>query len=135
MNRKQLFRFLVVGVVSNLTLLGVSWLAVTLGVPPYVAVTGVYVIGLVSSLLLNGRWTFGTLNRQTAVGKSIKFFILYGLGYLYSIAAYWVIIQWGWGHAITQLLVMGSAAVLLFLGQKFWVFHHVTAGDQSDSIQ
>lgn len=134
MFNKQLIRFVIVGVVSNATLLGLFWLAITLGTAPLVAVTVTYALGLITSLLLNGKWTFGTLNRKTAFGKTAKFTVLYGAGYLFSIGAFWAINCTGIPHVLNQFLVMGSCSALLFLGQKFWVFNEAKSREQNDSI-
>jgi putative flippase GtrA len=123
MFNNQLVRFVIVGVVSNATLLGLFWVAITFGIAPLVAVSVTYALGLISSLLLNGKWTFGTLNRQTAVDKTAKFTVLYGAGYLFSVGAFWAISFTGIPHVLNQFLVMGSCGALLFLGQKFWVFN------------
>lgn len=125
---QQLLRFIIVGLTTNGALLGVFWVLTTLGTPPLVAVTAVYVIGLIASLVLNGTWTFRSLNRTNAKVLTVRFVVLYGLGYLYSMAAFWAIALTGLDHTLTQLLVMGSCAVLLFLGQKYLVFHNRQTG-------
>ena len=123
MINNSLVRFVIVGVLSNAALLGLFWVAVNLGVAPLIAVSATYAIGMVSSLLLNGIWTFGTLNRKNAVDKTIRFVVIYGAGYLYSVSAFWALSFTGIAHVLNQLLVMSSCGALLFLSQKFWVFN------------
>lgn len=122
MRNQQLTRFIIVGLSTNGILLAFFWLLVDLGVPSLVGVTVTYALGLVASLLLNGRWTFGALKRENAIGSTIRFSTLYAFGYLYSLASFWLLSLTGMPHLIDQFMVMASCAVLLFLGQKYWVF-------------
>ncbi len=122
MNKTHLTRFIIVGLSTNALLLLAFWAAVSSGFPAPIAVTATYAIGLVASLLLNGRWTFGTLKRKTAVGSTVRFTVLYAAGYLYSIFTFGLLSFTNMPHVIDQFFVMASCAGLLFLGQKYWVF-------------
>jgi len=122
MHRTHLTRFVIVGLTTNGLLLLAFWWVTSLGMPALMAVSLTYALGLVSSLLLNGRWTFGALNRETAIGSSVRFTALYLVGYLYSVAAFWLLALSQLAHIVIQVIVMFSCAGLLFIGQKYWVF-------------
>ena len=122
MNRQQVTRYIVVGLASNGTLLALFWVIKQLGVNSLVANGITYLIGIAISLTLNGRWTFGVLSKENFWPVTIRFVLLYIAGLIYSLFAFQLISKLGFAAVVTQLLVMGTCAVLLFFGQKFWVF-------------
>ena len=124
MIKTHLSRFIIVGVATQGTLLLFFWALVSLGVPGLVAVTAAYLVGLAASLVLNGKWTFGTLRKETAIGSTVRFAVLYAIAYGYSMLTFWALSLTGMFVLLDQILVMTTCAVLTFIGQKFWVFRN-----------
>lgn len=122
MNAKQGARYVISGFVSNATLLLIFWVLQNFGIDSLLAVAATYVLGIGISLMLNGRWTFGSLTKQNFWPITTRFVFLYLLGLGYSLLAFQVIATLGLPNLVTQVFVMGSCAILLFLGQKYWVF-------------
>jgi putative flippase GtrA len=93
-----------------------------LGVKSLSAVATTYVLGIFISLMLNGRWTFSSLTKKTFLPATTRFVLLYLFGLGYSLLTFQVLAKIGLPNLVTQLMVMGSCAILLFIGQKYWVF-------------
>jgi putative flippase GtrA len=122
--RRQLIRFVLVGLMSNL-LCYVVYLGLTAyGMRPSTAMTLLFAVGTLQTFLFNQRWTFEDKGGQRTA--FLRYCIAYGSGYLLNLGALHLMVdRLGFPHQIIQLLMMGLLAVMLFLLQKFWVFHTV----------
>ncbi len=110
-----------VGVISNAVLFLLYLVLTQAGIGHKVAMSVLYLMGVVQTFVYNRNWSFRHGGR---VSRSfIRYLLLYGLGYLLNLAVLMVFVdslrfahQWVQGSMILVL------AVLLFLGQKYWVF-------------
>ncbi|MDC6166121.1 GtrA family protein [Paucibacter sp. XJ19-41] len=119
--RRQLLRYGIVGLSSNalgyLLYLGLT----ALGLGPKLAMSLLYLVGVLQTFVFNRRWTFGHGGGHgPAFGRYLA---AYGLGYLLNLAVLYLLVdRWGQPHAIVQAVMIFVLAGLLFVLQKFWVF-------------
>ena len=120
----QFVRYAIVGLASN-AIGYVLYLALTrLGFGPKLAMSLLYGIGVLQTFLFNKRWTFGHRGAHRVV--FFRYCVAYGLGYLINFAVLLVLVdQRGYPHEVVQGVMILSLAVMLFLLQKYWVFHSV----------
>lgn len=119
--RTQFVRYALIGVGSNL-ILYLGYIGLTLmGVDPKLAMTLLYCVGVAQTFAFNKRWSFG---HDGAMGPAfVRYCISYGLGYLFNLAALFVLVdRLGYPHRIVQAVLVLCTAVLLFALQKLWVF-------------
>lgn len=118
---KQLIRYGVVGVASNL--IGYFlylWITVA-GLEPKFAMTTLYAVGVVQTFAFNKGWSFGYEGAHRAA--FLRYCSVYVLGYLINLLALFVCVDLlDWAHQLVQAIMICVVAVLLFLLQKFWVF-------------
>lgn len=121
-----MMRFGVVGVVSNVVLY-VAYLGLTAtGMGTKLAMSMVYVIGVMQTFLFNRRWTFKHVgNMDTAF---IRYIGVYVGGYVTNLFVLsWLVDGLGFPHQIVQGVMILTLAVCFFLLQKFWVFKVINA--------
>lgn len=117
----QLFRYAVVGLLSN-ALLYAAYLGLTgLGLDPKFAMTALYLVGIVQTFIFNQRWTFSKLEHDRQA--FYRYVLLYAVGYCFN----WLMLELlvghiGWPHQWVMLGLMLFMVAFFFLGQKFWVF-------------
>lgn len=118
----QAMRFAVVGLASN-AVLYLAYLALTsLGIGPKIAMSLVYAAGVAQTFIFNKRWTF---SHQGNTGVSmVRYLISYALGYLLNLGIlHFFVDVIGWPHQAVQGGAIVGVAALLFLLQRYWVFH------------
>lgn len=121
--RIQLFRYIIVGILSNVTLILLFGILRLFGIQDFIALTITYLIGASATLVLNGRWTFTSLTKQDFWPKAVKYFSLYGVGLVISIFSYSLITsELGVPAILAQTVTVFICAVFLFIGQRSWVF-------------
>jgi putative flippase GtrA len=119
--RVQLFRFASVGLLANLVLYGAYLIVTALGVAPKMAMSVLYITGVLSTFVLNGRWTFG-LRRLEASALS-RYFVAHGLGFGLNLLLLLVMVDlWLWPHQFVQAIAIVAVACLLFALNRYWVF-------------
>lgn len=120
----QLVRYGVVGLVSNgigyLLYLGIT----ATGVGPKLAMTILYVIGVMQSFLFNKGWSFRYSGK---IGPSfLRYCTAYAIGYFVNLVILLVAVDYiGWPHQIVQGVAVLLLALLLFALQKYWVFRPI----------
>lgn len=120
----QLIRYGVVGLVSN----GIGYLlylAITAaGVGPKLAMTILYVIGVIQSFIFNKGWSFRYSGK---LGPSfLRYCAAYAIGYVVNLLILLVAVDYlGWPHQIVQGVAVLLLALLLFALQKYWVFRPI----------
>jgi putative flippase GtrA len=121
----QFVRYVVVGVVSNLLCYLVYLGLNEAGLGHKLAMSILYAVGVAQTFAFNRRWTF---KHDSAFSSSFyRYCALYGAGYLLNLLVlYWLVDLQGFPHQIVQGVMILALAVLLFLGQKFWVFRSDT---------
>lgn len=116
-----MIRYGVVGIASNVVLF-LLYLAITsAGMEHKLAMTLLYMVGVVQTFIFNKRWSFDYNGpyRQTF----LRYGICYGVGYFVNLSAlYFFVDHLGWSHQVVQGVMVLVVAVFLFVLQKFWVF-------------
>ena len=130
----ELLRFGVVGLASNV-LLYLLYLAVTaVGVEPKVAVTLIYLVGVLQTFILNKRWTFqheGHARRTAA-----RYWIAYTLSYAANMVLLFIFVDIaGFDHRVVQGILIAVIGLVLFGLQKYWVFGTLPVHSASGSAR
>lgn len=118
---RQLLRFAIVGVASNVVLyllyLGLTWI----GLRYEIAVTVLYAVGIAQTFVFNRRWSFG---HAGSVPRSMtRYVAVYVLCYVLNLAVLRAGVEYfGLDHALVQAAAILPFALFAFLLQKFWVF-------------
>ena len=117
----QLFRYAVVGQLSNILLYG-AYLSLTwLGVEPKIAMTLVYAVGVVQTFFFNKHWSFS--HRGTYGPAFTRYCIAYALGYAMNFLAFlWMVDRLKYPHQLVQAGMIIVVAATLFIVQRYWVF-------------
>lgn len=118
---RQFARYASVGVASNLTLY-LAYLGVTaLGMGHKLAMTLLYVTGVVVTFVANRNWSFdhdGLAHKAFA-----RYVIAYVLGYLLNLGLLWLgVDRLNLPHQDVQAVAVIVVAISLFLMHKYWVF-------------
>ena len=117
----QMFRFAVVGLVSNLVLYLVYLALTEWGVGPKTAMTGLYVLGVLQTFVFNKRWTFR--HRGHVTPAFVRYVIAYAIGYVLNLAVLWLLVDHlGLAHQWVQGGMILTLALGFFLAQKYWIF-------------
>jgi putative flippase GtrA len=121
----QFFRFILIGIFSNLLLFGFYLFLTGFGVGYKTAMTLLYGIGIAQTFFLQKRLTF---NHQGFFRSSFfKYLTAYGLGYLINFSALLFFVDYlAFPHELVQGLMILIIAVLMFLLLKLWVFRSAT---------
>lgn len=121
----RLLRFGTVGLAQNaLGFAGYLVLEPTLGSHTW-AMTIAYIAGLALSYLGNRTWTFGGRGRNSATLP--RFAMLYASGYAVALLIHLGLVdQVGLNHVVAQAITVISCAVIMYVGQKYWVFQAST---------
>ncbi len=117
----QLLRFCAVGVVNSLVTFACYYLLVRLGLYMSAGYAAAYVAGLMTSLVLNSRWTFAVPQLRW---QMIVKFVLANL--LVASAGEWllrpVVYRLHVPVAFAQLVTLAPTTLLNFLLSRYWVF-------------
>lgn len=119
----QLFRYAIIGFVSN-GLLFVIYLALTwAGMNYMTAMSLLYITGTLITFHANRKWTFK--NNETPLPQLIKYLLTYTFGYLINILILWLgVNHFKLQHQATQAIAIILVACFIFLALKFWAFPH-----------
>lgn len=117
----QIIRFGLVGVLSNSILYGI-YLLITAGGAGYkMAMSILYVVGVVQTFCFNRGFTFAHKGR--AEGAFFRYCVTYVVGYLFNLTALIVLVDWlDFPHQVVQGGMILLVAILVFGLQKMWVF-------------
>ena len=117
----QFVRFGIVGLASNLLLYLFYFGITSLGVGYKLAMSFLYIIGVLQSFILNKSWTFN--HKGYLSDTFIRYIVIYGAGYLINLSALVIFVErFGYPHQCVQGAMIPLVAVLLFVMQKIWVF-------------
>jgi putative flippase GtrA len=106
-------RYLLVGLGTNLALLGAFGLLVWLGLPALLVTALIYVLGIMISYLVNRNWAFASSARH--IRAVPRYVAACGLGFVVSMLGTWVFHDvLGWPPMPDQLGVMLVSAMLIF---------------------
>lgn len=117
----QLRRYAITGVVSNVVLYGLYLALTGMGVRPELAMSIVYVVGVLQTFVVNRAWSFR--HDGPAPGAFLRYSAMCVTGYVANLAILVVFADGlGWDHRFVQGAAILVVAALLFLLQRSWVF-------------
>jgi len=122
---RQLSRYVIVGLASNLIIYLAYLLLTASGVGHKTAMTFLYLIGILQTFFFNKRWSF---QYSGAAAPALwRYFTTYAFGYVFNLAALILLVDvLGLPHQIVQGVMIIVIAVSIFLLQKYWVFPEST---------
>ncbi len=124
--RLQVIRFGIVGLTSNLVLYLLYLGLTAIEVEPKLAMSLVYVVGVVQTFVFNKNWTFKHHGRLSAT--FVRYVGVYLAGYLINLGALIVAVdQFGYPHQWVQGVMILVLAVFLFVMQRVCVFQPAKA--------
>lgn len=125
---KQLIRFALVGIMSNLTGYLIYFLVTYLGATPKITMTLLYGVGATIGFMGNRNFTFA--HKGNFLGTSIRYFIAHIFGYIINLAILIIFVdQLGYGHQWVQAVAIFAVAGILFILFKFFVFANMNVSD------
>ena len=117
----EILRFGAVGLASNALLYLLYLAATAVGIEPKVAVTLIYLVGVLQTFVLNKRWTFqheGRVRRTAA-----RYWVAYTLAYAANMVLLFIFVDMaGFDHRVVQGILIAVIGLVLFALQKYWVF-------------
>ena len=119
----QLIRYGIVGIASNLLLYTIYLLLTAVGVSAIVAMTSLYLFGVLQTFVFNRNWTF---RASGAVSSALmRYILVYALGYAVNYFLLSILVdQFEIPHQFVMAGLFVMMAVYFFVAQKFWVFRH-----------
>ncbi|ODP31235.1 GtrA family protein [Pandoraea sp. ISTKB] len=118
---RQIVRFGIVGLVSNVVLYGLYIIATSLGVQHTVAMTAVFTLGVIQTFVFNKRWSFAY--RGPGGSAMLRYAIAYVAAYGINLTAMLVLVDVeGFPHRVVQAVMVVVVAIFMFLAQRLWVF-------------
>lgn len=118
---RQLFRYVLVGGLTNLLGYSLYLLLTYIGWPPKLAMSALYVTGVVLNFFANRRFTFRHDGNVGSAG--IRFLLAHASGYLVNLLMLVILVDWlGFAHQAVQLLAVVVVAVWLFVLFRVFVF-------------
>lgn len=118
---KKLFRFAIVGIISNATGYFLYLYVTYLGVGPKVAMTVLYAIGASVGFLGNREYTFAYKGSLLKSGR--RYILTHCIGYLINFAIQIIMVdRLGYAHQIAQVIGVFTVAMFLFITFKYFVF-------------
>jgi putative flippase GtrA len=125
---KQLVRYALVGLASNVTIYA-TYIALThLGMGPKLAMSLLYGAGVLLTFVLNRKWSFQF--GGAAKPALVRYATAYALGYAINFLALILLVdQAGLPHQWVQGVMILVIAFMLFLAQRYWVFPRGSRGD------
>jgi putative flippase GtrA len=117
----QLFRYGVVGVVTNLALYSFYLLITYLGIEPKKAMTVSYIVGAFIGFIGHREWTFS--HKGTRLGSGARYCIAHLLGYLINFIILLTFVdRLSYSHQWVQAAAIIVVAVFLFVTFRYFVF-------------
>lgn len=118
---RQLIRYGMVGVASNLTMYFVYLIITYLGVEPKTAMTLVYITGASIGFVGHRKWTFA--HRGNSASAALRYVPAHLLGYLLNLLILFIFVdRLGYAHQWVQAVAIIIVAGFLFIVFKYFVF-------------
>lgn len=116
---RQLARYGLVGLISNLGLYALFLVLLRVGVRPTAATGICYALGVTASYLANRRWTFSSARKHSS--DLPKFVIAYGIGLISTLATINLLMRW-LRPEFAQLFNIAITAAVIYAGLKIFRF-------------
>jgi putative flippase GtrA len=118
---KQLFRYGLIGIASNLAGYMIYLLITYLGATPKISMSLLYGVGAVVGFWGNRKITFA--HHGSRLGAGVRYTIAHGIGYFINLAILVMMVdRLGYAHQWVQAIAIFIVAAFLFLAFKFFVF-------------
>ena len=122
----QFTRFALVGLASNLILYLGYLLLTALGMGHKLAMTLLYMTGVMQTFVFNRAWSFG--HRGAAGPALVRYAVAYALGYVANLLVLiWLVDRAGLAHQAVQGVMIVLLAIGFFLAQRYWIFKNEDA--------
>lgn len=122
---RQLIRYGLVGIVSNLSMYLVYLLITYLGVEPKQAMTLVYIIGASIGFVGHRKWSFS--HRGNATRAAARYAAAHLSGYTLNFLILYIFVdRLGYAHQVVQAMAIIAVAGFLFIVFKYFVFPEKT---------
>ena len=118
---KKIFRFIVVGIITNLIGYVIFLLVVAAGVPVKTTVTALYGVGVLLGFFGNRRFTFSDTQKWWYSLLMYCIVSLGGFGINYALIVVFVD-NWHIYYAYVEFVAIGVVAVYMFIMNRFFVF-------------
>lgn len=126
----QFRRYAIVGIVSNVAGYVLYLLITWLGVGPKMAMTSIYLVGVLQTFVFNRRWSFEFAGATTPA--LVRYATAYASGYVINFLALMLFVdKGGLPHRWVQGAMILVVAVMLFMAQRYWVFPGAAARDMA----
>jgi putative flippase GtrA len=119
--RHQVIRYGIVGVASNASIYVLYLVLTAIGMGPKLAMSLLYMVGVLQTFLFNRSWTFRYVGqRRAAFWRHV---LLYAAGYGLNFVLLTMLVDTlHWSHKWVMAGLVVLMAMFFFVGQKFWVF-------------
>ena len=118
---KQLIRFGIVGVISNMAGYLIYLLITSAGVDPKITVSLLFPIGTILNFVGNKKWTFGSSGSNLQTG--FRHILVFAVGYILNILMLLFFVDYlGFAHQLVQFIAIFVVALYIFVAMKFFVF-------------
>lgn len=118
---RQLIRYGIVGILNNIVTYFLYLSITATGVEPKLAMSLVYVLGIIQTFFLNKTWSFHFDGATTPA--LIRYITIYILGYVINFLALLLLVDnLGFPHQWVMGGLIIFMALFFFVGQKFWAF-------------
>lgn len=125
---RQLIRYAMVGLASNVISYLLYLLVTRFGIGPKTAMSLLYGIGVLQTFVFNKKWSF-RFDGKVAPAL-IRYATVYALGYAINLLALMLLVdQAGLRHQLVQGVMILVVAVMLFIAQRYWVFPEALRSD------
>jgi putative flippase GtrA len=118
----QLFRYGLVGLITNLVLYSFYLLITYFGIEPKTAMTISYIVGASIGFVGHREWTFA--HKGALLGSGARYCIAHLLGYLLNFLILLTFVdKLGYSHQWVQAAAIFIVAGFLFITFRYFVFH------------
>lgn len=127
----QLFRYGLVGIVTNLALYCFYLLITYLGIEPKKTMTMLYIVGAFIGFVGHRQWTFA--HNGALLGSGARYFIAHLFGYLINFLILLTFVdRLGYPHQWVQVAAIIVVAGFLFVTFRYFVFPKAESGGGSN---
>ncbi len=117
----QLYRYSLVGIVTNVVGYLVYLLLTYLGTTPKLTMTFLYILGATAGFIGNRNLTFAY--KGSLLGSGIRYAIAHFFGYLINFLILFIFVDnFGYAHQLVQAVSIIVVAIFLFTTFKYFVF-------------